>query len=374
MAHHLDPAQRHARSVDVVEPRGDLVLDQVVERGRLDVVAAVGVVDAVGRRDRPAVVAVVPLVPPAVEDREVEPAVERRLHARRAARLVGPQRVVQPDVAAGVERLRHRDVVVRQEHDPVPHLGVVGEADDLLDHLLAALVGRVRLAGDHQLDRALGVQQQPLEPLRVAHHQGQSLVRRDAAREADRQHVGVEHRVDPAELGRGGTALLPRLPYPLAGVVDQPGAQLTLGGPEVGARDLVDDVPDLGVVPRGVAVGAGLRGELEHLARHPGRGVHAVGDRGDRHLVLVERRPEAVEHPAADLAVQQRDAVGALREPEAHHGHVEDAGVAALEVLGAERQDPVERHAGQRAAGCRSTARSGRAGTGRCPPAPGCAS
>ena len=34
--------------VDVVEPRGDLVLDQVVERGGLEVVTAVLVVDAVG--------------------------------------------------------------------------------------------------------------------------------------------------------------------------------------------------------------------------------------------------------------------------------------------------------------------------------------
>jgi hypothetical protein len=64
---------RHADGVAVVEPRRDLVLDQVVERVGLDVVARGRVLDAVGRRDRPAVVAVVPLVPPAVEDRQVRP-------------------------------------------------------------------------------------------------------------------------------------------------------------------------------------------------------------------------------------------------------------------------------------------------------------
>ena len=42
------------------------------------------------------------------------------------------------------------------------------------------------------------------------------------------------------------------------------------------------------------------------------------------------------------------DAVGALGEAEAHHGHVEDAGVAAVVVLGAEGEDPVDRHAGRR--------------------------
>ena len=46
--------------------------------------------------------------------------------------------------------------------------------------------------------------------------------------------------------------------------------------------------------------------------------------------------------------MQLGDAVGALGEPEAHHGHVEDRGVAALVVLGAEGEDPVDRDAGHR--------------------------
>ena len=91
------------------------------------------------------------------------------------------------------------------------------------------------------------------------------------------------------------------------------------------------------------AVGAG---QVEDLAGHPGRGVHAVGDRGDRPLVGVELRPQAAEHAAADHAVQLRDAVGALREPEAHHRHVEHGRVAAVVVLGAEGEDPLDRDAG----------------------------
>ena len=47
-------------------------------------------------------------------------------------------------------------------------------------------------------------------------------------------------------------------------------------------------------------------------------------------------------------AVQLRDAVGALREPQPHDGHVEDARVAAGVGLGAEREDLVHRHAGDR--------------------------
>ena len=73
--------------------------------------------------------------------------------------------------------------------------------------------------------------------------------------------------------------------------------------------------------------------------------MHAVGDRGDRHLVVVEARPQAVEHLAADDAVQLRDAVGALGEAQAHDGHVEHAGRAALVGLGAELQQPLDGHA-----------------------------
>ena len=90
-------------------------------------------------------------------------------------------------------------------------------------------------------------------------------------------------------------------------------------------------------------------GEVEDLAPDPGRGVDAVGDRGDRHLGLVEGRPQPVEHLPADVAVQLRDAVGALAEAEAHHGHVEDRRVAAVVVLGAEGEDPLDRHARERA-------------------------
>ena len=61
--------------------------------------------------DGPAVDAVLArLGPPAVEDRAVEHAVHRRLHARRAARLERPPRRVEPDVdAAGEQRARAPD-------------------------------------------------------------------------------------------------------------------------------------------------------------------------------------------------------------------------------------------------------------------------
>ena len=76
--------------------------------------------------------------------------------------------------------------------------------------------------------------------------------------------------------------------------------------------------------------------------------MDAVRHIADRDLVGVERGPQPVEHLAAHLAVQPGDAVGPLREAQAHDRHVEHARVAAVVRLGAERQDRVDRDRGHR--------------------------
>ncbi len=224
----------------------------------------------------------------------------------------------------------------------MPHVVRVGEAHHVLHQLLAAVVGRVRLAGDDELHRALGVEQEAAQPLRVAQHQRQALVRRDAPREADGEHVGVEDGVRPAELGAGGTALQPRRAQPAAHLVHQPLAQHPSRRPHVGGGDGGDPLPALrllGDLPADDALAQG-----EDLALHPGRRVHAVGDRRDRDLGLVEARPQPAEHAARDRAVQLRDAVAALRHAQPHVRHVEDRRV----VLGAELEHPLDRHVGHR--------------------------
>ncbi len=352
-ADHLDPAVRQAaRSALLVEPRGDPPLQQVVERRGLQVVTPLRPgTGPVRGGDRPPEVALVPLVPPAVEDRQVEAAVERGLHAAGAARLQRPQRVVQPDVAARVELLRHAHAVVGQEDDPVPHPRVVGEPHQFLDQPLAALVGRMGLARDHQLHRPLRVEQQRAQPVVVAQHQGEPLVRGHPAGEADGQHVRVEDAVDPAELRVARAALAPGVAQPPPHLVDQLGAQRAAQLPDLVVGHVRDGVPALGAADAQRLLGPLLADAAgahpEHLGRHPGRRVDAVGDGGDRHLLGVEARPESGEHLAADLAVQQRDAVGPLGQAQAHHRHVEDARVAARVGLRAQPQHPVDVDAGQ---------------------------
>ena len=208
------------------------------------------------------------------------------------------------------------------------------------------------------------------EPLAVAQHQGQPLVRGHPPGEADGEHLGVERGGDPAQLGLGGAALDRRTARSrLADLGDQVGPQVGPG------------LPDLAGVDRSMRVQPSSSSsmltpisraeQLLHLAGDPGRGVDAVGDRRDRHLGLLEARPQPGEHAAADLAVQDRDAVGPLAQAQAHVGHVVDARVTAA------RARRPGRGCGRRATTTtpypvRSRTRSARAGTGRCRRGPAC--
>ena len=253
----------------------------------------------------------------------------------------------------------------------------VGEPHHLLDQRLAAVVGRVRLAGHDQLDRPLLVEQQPFQAVRVAQHQGQPLVGRHPPGEPDGQHVGIESRCDPTQFGFRRAALQPRRGA-AGGAHPRPAARAAASGSTTGDRDR-----PAAVAPRRRARSSESRpdqfaAQLQPLRRRPGRRVDAVGDRSDRHLVGVESGPQLVEHGPAHPAVQQRDAVGPLRQPQTHVGHVELRRV----VLGAERDDAVQRHARQQHADSpsaarrrrrRSSAAPSRPGIGRCRRAPACA-
>src|SRR4051794_38298438 len=107
LGHARGPAPRRAFAVAGVELRSDAALQQVVDRGSVARVLLRLIGNLGGAADRPAVAPpaprVVSLRPPAVEDRAVDPAVQRRLHPAGAAGLLRAQRVVEPDIAAAGE-------------------------------------------------------------------------------------------------------------------------------------------------------------------------------------------------------------------------------------------------------------------------------
>ena len=63
--------------------------------------------------------------------------------------------------------------------------------EQALEHVLGLLVARMRLAGEHDLDRPVAAEQRE-HPVGVLGQQPEPLVGGDAPREADREHVGVE--------------------------------------------------------------------------------------------------------------------------------------------------------------------------------------
>ena len=218
----------HPGAVAGVELGDDLVLQQPVQHGGVaGVLGLVVGVDLAGQR--PAVGAVVGLGPPAVQHRQLQAAVEHRLHAAGPGRLQRRTREVGPDVAAADQPRGAGEVVVGQEDDAALRPLRPAQVQQLLDQLLAGLVLGVRLAGDDQLHRPVAAQQAQ-RALRVVDHQPQALVGGDAAGEADRQHVGVEGHL-------AGLDERPLLPTPepvardpLADEVDQRGALLAAHG------------------------------------------------------------------------------------------------------------------------------------------------
>ncbi len=222
------------------------------------------------------------------------------------------------------------------------HLGVVRESHEFLDKSLAAIVCRVRLAADHQLHGTLRMEQQLAQAIRITQHQGESLVRRHTPGEADREDVRVEDSVDPAELGITRTPHAPRGPQARSGIRHELLAQLSLDRPDGLVRDAADRLP---AAPFLHEFGPDFaRGEIAHLTCHPRGRVHPIGDGRDEHLIGIEARPQAGEHPPAHGAVQQAHAVGALRQPQTHHGHVEDTRVSVVERLRAQFEDALDRH------------------------------
>src|SRR5208337_124751 len=89
---------------------------------------------------------IIGLSPPAVEDREVEGAVEDRLLSRGAAGLLGTTWVVQPDIHSLDQLLAHPVLGVSLAaeddlHGTVRRLDQIGEPLDVLQDQAGALVG-----------------------------------------------------------------------------------------------------------------------------------------------------------------------------------------------------------------------------------------
>ncbi len=207
--------------------------------------------------------------------------------------------------------------------DPVAHRRVPGELDDLADHLLAEVVGRVGLAGEDELDRPLGVEQQGLAAARAG---------TAAAWPACRRRTGGQSRWSGA-WGRG-----PRRPRrrrwgkrpSRAGTTSAAArtkptrASLPCSRARHSSSSRASSIRAQSAGPASSHAGLTYLVNRSFIGRgDPRAAVHAVGDRADRHLVRGHRRPQRLEHQPAGPAVQLGHAVGHAGQAQAHDGHVE---------------------------------------------------
>jgi hypothetical protein len=139
------------------------------------------------RSDGPAVGAVISLTPPAVGDAEVEDPVGHHLDAARAARLVGPPGIVEPDVHALDKMPGDADIIVLDEKNPSPETLVLAGFDHLLEDVFPCLVVRMRLAGEEDVHRTGFMVDHPGQTVQIRQEHIRPFVGGKSPRESDQQ-------------------------------------------------------------------------------------------------------------------------------------------------------------------------------------------
>ena len=142
----------------------------------------------------------VQLVPPAIENGKIERPVEGGFLPRCAARLHRPTRIVEPHIGTLIHQAGHPDVVVLDEREPVPNVGLQRKIDDLAHDLFTGRVRRMGLARKYELHWMIRMQQQTLQTIRVPQQQGGALVRGEAASEANGEHTGIKGTITPRQI------------------------------------------------------------------------------------------------------------------------------------------------------------------------------
>ena len=96
-----------------------------------------------------------------------------------------------------------QQIVVAQKNDMLTSRCVSDEVYPPLEQGLALRVGRMRLACNDELHRVRGVRQQAQQALRIVQQQVRPFVGSKAARESQRQCIGIEQFVAPHAASSG---------------------------------------------------------------------------------------------------------------------------------------------------------------------------
>ena len=316
------------------------------------------------------------LGPPAVEDREVEPAVAAGLHAAGAAGLHGAARGVQPDVHALHQVAGHAHVVVLEEDDAAAQTGRSRAKCTIwrMSSLPAwscgwALPAKMICTGRSR------VGQDALQPLRVAEEQGGPLVGGEAPGEADGQGLGIRaprrRRQSRRAMRRAARSCCRSC---CAGEGHQPLAPPLVGPPQLLVGDVVHALPDLGVARESRASAGRGSGRTGRPCRGRSRtgvwmplvmavmGISSAGTLGPDAAATSCGRPRR-----AACSRRWRSAARRRASTVMQNGSLRVCG-----LLAAQAEELLAVEAELAASSCRSTCRSGRRRTRRCRPARAC--
>ncbi len=218
------------------------------------------------------------------------------------------------------------------------------QRDPVLDHPLAFVVRRVRLAGQDQLHRAQRIREQAAQPLGIVEQQVGALVGGEAAGKAEGQNVRVEHLLGGGNGDRPMAAHRELPAQPAARVGNQSLAAAATHRPQLVIGQRRDLIVEGGCGAAPALLAAGRRPQPVGIARVPARDVDAIGDMADRHLALWPAAKQRLEDVPADPAVLAADADA---QPGATHrqiGHVERLS-RVVRIGTAERQNLRQRDA-----------------------------
>ena len=167
-AHQLQPRERQPAIGPRIIEGNDLILEQLVKTGGIDIVLKLHVAVLDLGADHPSIFVVVTFAPPAIEDAEVEAAVGRQLHAAGAAGFERTKRSVQPKIDPLDKSTPDVGIVVFDEDDAIFEARFVAQFENLLNERFSAFIARMRFAGENELHRSRHVVDQAKEAIGVA--------------------------------------------------------------------------------------------------------------------------------------------------------------------------------------------------------------
>ena len=252
-------------------------------------------------------------------------AVEPRFHATGARRFHRHAGQIHPYINALNQQVCEMHSVVFHERNASLELRIAGELVDILQDLLARIVGGVRLAGEDNLYWAGSVRHQSAQSLDIAKNEIGALVGCEPTREADGERVGIEQCSRANELHGFHRALRKRTSRFIAHQPHEHMLQAQMRAPQlivVEQQHLFPERRIVGVSP--------LRSQLTVKQLHDGIGhprgeVHAVGDVAHGNAVGGSTRPQRLAQFARDNAVTAGHSVHPSREPNRGGRHVKYA-------------------------------------------------